>query len=308
MILSATRLLRTLLFVPLLAWASSAEAQEFKIPADYYSRFSSVQVVADTYSGIGVRDLPLPFKTDVRLSIVKAPTYWDYGLSFKEGRGEIRFGVFYSALQFRASYIPPEGMVFLGLVHGGGGDFAGGYAWRLMENKVRVSAVGGLAFEGDRSAPYIQVAVTDGESFTSGPLQVAFDGTAVATYFPQSGELSQAYNGMVRGTYALTPNLSVYGHHYAQFVFGSAPLAKFDQWPVQLSQLSSTYRFDASGAPVEIGAVKVGVARNWLTDENSVGANVYFRIAGLPALIGVSVSRVFSHNGSQQWVYSFTSM
>lgn len=305
---SLRTLSRFLVALLIFAYGGSSQAQGFKIPSDYYSRFGTIQIVADTNSGLGVRDLPLPFDTDVRVSIVKAPTYWDYGLSFRQGPGEIRFGVFYSALQFRAAFLPSEGMQFLGVVHRGGGDFAGGYAWRVLEQKVRIVAVGGMAFEGTKAEPYLQVAASGGENRTFGALSLGVDGTAVATYFPQTGQLEHAYGATVRGTYSVTPNLSVYGYHYAQFVFGSSPLAMFEQYPAQVSYLGSTYRFDASGAPVEFGALKLGAARNWRLDQNSVAADVYFRVSGLPALVGLSVSCVFNPDGTRKWVYSFASL
>ena len=292
----------------ILVMCYGARAGAWQLPLDYLSRFGSTEVVLSTQEGFGVRFIPLPLDLDLRLSLVKAPTYLDYGLSARKDYGEIRLGVFYSQPQFRVSYLPPSGLQYVGSIKPDYGDFSGGYAWQFLDKKVRVKPMLGVVIDGPRTLPYTLLNVSANESFQGDGYSFSVGAGAEVLAFLNSGNVQQAYSASAFGTYKLTPQVSLFGYHIGQFVNGKADAERLQAYPYQISYLSAAYRMPSTGFPVGLGGLRVSANRSWLNDVTTVTGDVLFRIDGLPALLGPSVGYRWNPDGTRTWIFSLASM
>lgn len=146
----------------LTASAQTSPAGGVQLPADYFGRFGSTQLVASNTDGFGVRYLPLPLKADLRLTLVKAPTYTDYGLSAQLGSLYAATGVFYNVPRAELTNAPASGLQWSGVVQGGASHshFSVGYATQVDGGKVRFLNNVGVAQQGGVTAPYTQSEVS----------------------------------------------------------------------------------------------------------------------------------------------------
>ena len=178
-----------------LALSTFAAAQtspfQFNLPPDYLNRFGGAEPVVSSTDGYGVRGLPLPTPLDLRVSLVKAPTYWDGGLSLRASDTTFRVGRFYNVPTLEITHDPYKGAQFSGVVRGEGGlsVFSGGYASTSWQDRVRVLNNVGVAFKGEVTAPYTRSEVSVGYGQPFGAFNTYVAATARAYTFPLQREV-----------------------------------------------------------------------------------------------------------------------
>ncbi|WP_230271474.1 MULTISPECIES: hypothetical protein [unclassified Deinococcus] len=262
----------------------------FKLPSDYLNRFGSAQFVASTTDGFGVRYLPLPLDRDVRFTLLKAPTYWDYGLTAQFGSLSAALGRFYNVPKAELTSAPGSGLQWSALVQGGASHSHAtvGYATQVWEGRVRFLNNVGVAQQGDVTAAYTQTEVSGGYSRAYGKVNTGLYSTVRMYAFPTQGKAQGSADVTAVIGVPLAAGLNLDASHFERFAVGQTAIGDFGFGRAQSSNASLTYRLP----PAEgfgLGAVRVRATRDWLGKSATADADVAFRIDGLPALMGGSV-------------------
>ncbi|WP_369409112.1 hypothetical protein [Deinococcus arboris] len=285
--------MRVSAFLAALALASSAAAQTsiggFQLPPDYLSRFGSTQAVASSTEGFGVRALPLPLKTNVRLTFVKAPTYVDYGVSAQMGSLSAAVGVFYNVPRAELTSAPAAGLQWSGVVQGKGAHsrFTLGYASQLAEGRVRVLNNVGAAQQGAVTAPYTQTEVSGAYGKVLGSVNTAVYATARMYAFPVQGKAQGSLDTTLALNARLAPGLSLDASHFERFAVGEVAIPDFGLSRYHASAASLAYR--PGGAGFGVGLVRARAGRDWTSKISTLDGDLLLRADGVPVMVGGSV-------------------
>lgn len=275
------------------ASAQTAPAGGFQLPPDYFGRFGSTQLVASSTDGFGVRYLPLPVKADVRLTLVKAPTYTDYGLSAQIGSLSAAAGVFYNVPKAELTNAPAAGLQWSGLVQGGPSHshVSVGYATQVDGGKVRFLNNVGVAQQGAVTAPYTQSEVSAGYGRAIGGVNTGLSTTARLYAFPVQGKAQGSVDVNLALNAPLAQGLTLDANHFERFTVGEVAISDFGLGRYEASAANLTYRLPGQ-ASFGVGAVRARAARDWTGRSSTVDGDVMFRVDGLPVLIGPSIGYV----------------
>ena len=243
------------------ASAQTAPAGGFQLPPDYFGRFGSTQLVASSTDGFGVRYLPLPVKADVRLTLVKAPTYTDYGLSAQIGSLSAAAGVFYNVPKAELTNAPAAGLQWSGLVQGGPSHshVSVGYATQVDGGKVRFLNNVGVAQQGAVTAPYTQSEVSAGYGRAIGGVNTGLSTTARLYAFPVQGKAQGSVDVNLALNAPLAQGLTLDANHFERFTVGEVAISDFGLGRYEASAANLTYRLPGQ-ASFGVGAVRARAA------------------------------------------------
>ncbi|GGB67718.1 hypothetical protein [Deinococcus soli (ex Cha et al. 2016)] len=272
-----------------LASAQTAPAGGFQLPADYFGRFGNTQLVASNTEGFGVRSLPLPLKADLRLTLVKAPTYTDYGLSAQLGSLYAAAGVFYNVPRAELTSAPASGLQWSGVVQGGASHsrFSVGYATQVDGGKVRFLNNVGVAQQGGVTAPYTQSEVSAAYGRTFDRVNTAVYSTARMYAFPVQGKAQGSLDVTLALNAPLAPGLTLDASHFERFAVGEVAIPDFGLGRYESSAATLTYRVPGQ-AGFGVGALRSRTSRDWTNRVTTTDGDLLLNV-GLPVLLGGSV-------------------
>lgn len=325
------------LIVPALLSCSVASAQAtlpfgVRLPSDYFGRFGSIEAVASNTDGYGFRYLPLPFEPDIRLTLLKAPTYLDYGLSTRYKDTTILGGVFYNVGKAQAIHDPWTGLQFgvytelpdvwrKGRTYDPFSKAYVGYAYAPPEGHAWVLNNFGVAAKTTRDdttfevkdtlyAPYWQSIASAWTSKTVDPaVTVRINATARLYAYPLQG-MAQGSLDLTPGVeFRPAPGLSMDFSHLERFAVGEVPMGD-SYGRYQESYANITYRLKPNGDPeLGLGAVRGRVTRTWTSDYTYVYGDIFLRTRYLPTMLGPSVGYRFGPNGTDSmWLFSLVAL
>lgn len=298
----------------MLSLSALAAAQPvFHLPANYLSRFSSTELLASSEAGFGVRYVPLPLTQDIRISVVKAPTYWDYGVSARLNDTSLAAGVFYNVPKLEVTHDPSRGLQFRGLVQGNGATsfFTGGYAFTALGDRVRVLNNVGVGFEGDSvAAPYTQTEVGGGYGRAFGKFNASFGATARVFTFPAQRQAQGSLDFSVSANISPLRGLTLDASHFERFAVGKVTLGALNYGRYEESNASLTYRLPVGSTPpaFTVGALRTRVNRVWTGNVTSVYADLLLRAEVIPSMFGPSVGYQWAADGTGKWLFSLAFM
>ena len=306
-------------------------------PSDYTSRFGNVQAFADSVNGYGVRYFPLPFKVDARLTYISHPLYQEYALSaryadttfavgrFENGDKDAKLGV----AHVEVSHNPYTGLQYGAIYQDQGRSSRLNLGYAVAVGPSRFYGEAGYAFQGTVDAPYLHVEASTGKSRTDGPFTVGAYGTFRSYIFPQAAQLSTDFSASV--TYRPTDYSSVTISDFERFVVGSSTIpdlavARYTKsnldivlnpnvkaGPFSLRNLEYHYQYSFLGTESTANAVgftvRADVASAFVIDltphhdfvagETGVRADLFYRGADLPILVGPSFDYILTPTGSR---------
>ncbi|WP_041227009.1 hypothetical protein [Deinococcus deserti] len=283
------------------------------LPPDYFSRFGGLQPVISNTEGYGVRYFPLPFRQDIRLSVVKAPTYVDVGVTARSNDTSFAIGRFYNTMTFEITRNPYKGVQFGGVVRDNGGlsNFSGGYAFTVLNDRVRILNNVGVAYKGDKAAPYTQSEVSAGYGKAFGKFNTYVAATGRYYLFPMQQQGQASVDLYAAVNVSPVRGLSLDASHFESFTSGTVAIPDFGRGRYEGSTLSATYRL-SSGWPSSVlgfGAVRTRVSRDWTNDYTYVHGDLFLRTDVLPAMVGPSIGYRFGPgNAEGAWLLSLVAL
>lgn len=284
-----------------------AAAQVLQLPTDYFTRFSSTSLVASSVMGFGLQSFPLPLPLDIRVSLVKAPTYNTYGLDMNAKDTTVKAGVFYNNPRFELSYHPDVGGQYVAAFERNAAYFYGGYASRLLDSKVRVVNDIGVVFVNEEGIPFTYHELGAYIRKPMGSFVSALGGTSRIYVYPTEQQYQWSNDVSVSGSYRVSENFSIEGSHLARFVQGKAPA--FNLGDIQNTNLGALYRFTDTGGPLSLGALQARYSRNWLNGNNFIVGDILLGSSYLPVLAGPSIGYEWTDNGqAKRWVFGLASV
>lgn len=280
--------------------AASTPAFGVRFPADYLSRFSSIDPLLENSLGYGIRGFPLPFSQDIRVSLAKRPNYWEYALSTRYQDTLFAVGVFDNGSAATAgipraeiTHDPFRGFQYSGRLQGNGAysRFTTGYAFTVAGDRVRVLNNVGVAFQGDVTAPYTQTEVSGSYGKSFGPLNLNFGTTARLFTFPVQGQLQGSVDLNVGGNVSLARGLTLEASQLERFAAGTVAIPDLNLSRYRQTDAALTYRLPAPTGPsaFSVGGVRTRVTRDWTNDYTYLRNDLLFRSDALPVLVGPSV-------------------
>lgn len=319
MVLNLRRLVAPALLGSVLSVMTTASAQlesvanRLHLPPDYFSRFGGLQPVISNTEGYGVRYFPLPFRQDIRLSVVKAPTYLDVGLTARSNDTSFAIGRFYNTPTFEITRNPYKGVQFGGVVRGNGGlsNFSGGYAFTLLQDRVRVLNNVGVAYKGDKAALYSHSEVSAGYGRAFGKLNTYVTATGRYYLFPMQQEGQASVDFYAAVNVSPVKGLQLDASHFERFVTGAVFIPDFGVGRYEGSTLSATYRLSAGwpSSVLGLGAVRTRVSRDWTNDYTYVHGDLFLRTDVLPAMVGPSIGYRFGPGNKEgAWLLSLVAL
>ncbi|MPY65229.1 hypothetical protein F8S09_00780 [Deinococcus sp. SDU3-2] len=281
----------------------------FQIPPNYLSRFASTELVISTEAGYGVRAFPLLFPQDIRVSVVKAPTYWDYNVSTRVQDTTLAAGVFYNVPRLEVTHDPPKGLQFGGLIQGGGNltKFSAGYAHLLWEDRARLLGNVGVAFVGGNGVPYAQTEATAGYGRSFGKLNTYVGGAARLFAFPVQRDAQGSVDAVVVLNTTPLPGLTLDATHFERFVTGEVAVPAFSLGRYNETKAGVTYRLPGDPA-LGLGAIRTRLSHAWQSDVTTVWGDVLLRLNVLPSLVGPSVGYQWTPDGKGRWLISLVTL
>lgn len=294
----------------------------YSLPQDYFNRFGSTTIVASNYTGsmgYGVRYFPLPIQPDIRLSLVKRPNYWEYGLytryndtTFQVGRFDAGDTATIGVPRIELSRDPYKGTQFSAYIQDPAhvSRFSAGYATTVLNNRARLLNNVGVAFQNDVIAPYTYSELSGGYSHAVNPkFRVGFWSTARAYTFP----LQRSYEASADVTPNLWLNpvdgLELTASHLERFVVGSQPVTvipDFDLARYRESNAALSYRFKAT-QDFSLNMLRTRVTRDWTNERTYLYNDVLFRFNALPVLIGPTVGyQWWKDTSSNRFLFGFS--
>ncbi|WP_243398314.1 hypothetical protein [Deinococcus koreensis] len=305
----------------LLTSAASAQAAAptgFKLPSGYMGRFGSSEVTVSNETGFGARYLPLPFDPDIRVSLVRQANYWEYNLSSRLNDTTLAGGVYFNGYaavsgipRVEWTRSPQRGLQYSALIQGNGphSHLSGGYAFLVLEDRVRVLNTVGVALQGDVAAPYLQNEIGGGLSKTFGPVSTYTGATTRLYAFPVQGQVQGSVDLYLAANYSPVPALTLSASHFERFAAGSVAIPDFGVGRYEESAFTATYRLPATEQPVGLGALRTRVNRNWTSDYTYVRGDLLLDIKGLPSMVGPSIGYQFGPAGKDtRWLMSLVSL
>ncbi|MFC0618848.1 hypothetical protein ACFFF0_12765 [Deinococcus budaensis] len=308
------RLGTTLLLSALAASTAAAQSTpSLKLPANYLSRFGSTELVVSTESGYGVRYFPLMFDQDIRISLVKAPTYWDYNISTRTNDTTLAAGVFYNKPRLEITRDPSKGVQYSGLLQGRGAysKVSGGYAFTVSKDRVRVLNNVGVAITPTVAAPYTQSEVSGGYGKSFGKLNTYVGSTARLYTFPVQKQLQGSFDAVAVANISPVKGLTLDASHFERFVGGQVAVPDFGLGRYQESNVGVTYRLPGAGAAsgFGVGAVRSRLTHTWQNDYTYLRGDLLLNVGFIPSLFGPSVGYQWSPTGKDnKWLISLVTL
>ncbi|MDL2345769.1 hypothetical protein QOL99_16680 [Deinococcus sp. MIMF12] len=293
--------------------AGTAGAQSslmgFQIPPNYLSRFASTELVISTEAGYGVRALPLLMSQDVRISVVKAPTSWDYNVSTRVQDTTLAAGVFYNVPRLEVTHDPAKGLQYGGLMQGKGNlsKFSAGYAHLLWENRARLLGNVGVAFVDGDGVPYTQTEATAGYGRSFGKLGMYVGGAARLFAFPVQQDAQGSVDAVAVLNVSPLPGLTLDATHFERFVTGEAAVPAFGLGRYNETNAGATYRLPGDAA-FGVGAVRTRLSHAWQSDVTTLRGDLLLRLSVLPSLVGPSVGYQWTPDGQGRWLVSLVTL
>ncbi|MCP2015733.1 hypothetical protein L1280_002909 [Deinococcus sp. HSC-46F16] len=286
----------------------------FQIPPNYLSRFASTELVISTEAGYGVRAFPLLMSQDIRVSVVKAPTYWDYNVSTRVNDTTLAAGVFYNVPRLEVTHDPSKGLQYGGLLQGGGNltKFSAGYAHLLWENRARLLGNVGVAFVGGDGVPYAQTEASAGYGRSFGKLNTYVGSTARLFAFPVQQEAQGSVDAVVVLNTTPLPGLTLDATHFERFVTGEVAVPAFGLGRYNETNAGVTYRLPGDsalgGGAFGVGAVRTRLSHVWQSDVTTLRGDLLLRLSVLPSLVGPSVGYQWTPDGQGRWLVSLVTL
>lgn len=295
------------------AAAQSSPLSGLRLPANYMSRFGSTELVLSSEAGYGVRAFPLMSPLDIRLSLVKAPTYWDYSVSTRLNDTTLAVGTFYNTPRLEVTRDPATGFQYSGFLQGKGqlSRVSGGYAFTVAQGRVRVLNNVGVAIDPTRAAVYSQSEVGGGYGKSFGKLNTYFGSTARLYTFPMQRQMQGSLDAVVAASVSPVTGLTLDASHFERFVGGEVAVPAFGFGRYQESNASVTYRLPVSATPPAfmVGAVRSRLTHTWQNDYTYLRNDILFRLDALPSLVGPSIGYQWSPTGKDnKWVFSLVTL
>ncbi|WP_309571276.1 hypothetical protein [Deinococcus sp.] len=299
--------------------AQPAQAQSFfHLPSNYMSRFGTSEIAYTTETGYGVRYIPLPTDPDIRLSVVKQANYWEINAGSRVNDTTLSGGVYFNGYtapegipRMEYTHNPDLGLQYSALVQGGGlhSHLSGGYAFRTLENRVRVLGVIGVATQQDIVAPYAQTEVAGGVGKTFGVVNTYLGATVRASAFPVQGQALGNLDVYVAASSNPLKGLTLSASHFERYAVGSVPLPDFGISRYEESTLTALYRFPKQDRLLSPGALRVRASRNWTAGYTYVWLDAVLDVRGLPSLVGPGVGYQFGPNGTDsRWLITLITL
>lgn len=295
-----------------------AQAPLLRLPNNYMSRFGSSEVAYTTATGYGVRYIPLPTDPDIRLSVVKQANYWEINAGSRVNDTTLAGGVYFNGYGAAAgiprmeyTHNPDLGVQYSALVQGSGlhSHLSGGYAVRVLGNRVRVLGTAGIATQADVVAPYTQAEVAGSVDRTFGKVNASAGATVRTSLFPAQGQALGNVDLYVAASSSPLPGLSLAASHFERFVVGSVPLPDFGMGRYEESSAWALYRWPATGHLISLGGVRGRAGRNWISGYTTVWADVLLDVRGLPNLMGPGVGYQFGPDGKDsRWLVTLVTL
>ncbi len=315
-----SHLSRTLLATSLLGVLPAAGAQVtpggsslfgLKLPPNYFNRFDRMEVLASNTDGYGARFLPVPVAADLRITLVKTPTAFTYGLGTQIGNLSVLVGVFGGVPRAEMNQSLSSGFQWNGLVQGKGAlsRFAVGYSHAGDAGRFRLLNAVGVAAASGVDAPYSYSEVSDFAPRSFGKLNTAVGLTGRLYTFPLQMDAQASFDLNLSANYSPLPGLVLEASHLERGVAGSVPIGDFGLGRVQASNFAVTYRLAGPDTALRLGAVRSRVARNWTGDTTSVVGDVFLRTSALPSMLGPSVGYWWGPGGKDgHWMISLVAL
>lgn len=286
-------------------------------PPDYFSRFGSIEVLASSTSGFGVRAFPLPTPLDLRVSLAKRPNYWEYALSTRQKDTTFLIGVLDNGdtatagrPRLEITHDPWKGFQFSGVAQGPGfhSRASVGYATLLANDRVRFVNDIGVAFQNEVVAPYTHSEIGGGYSQPiSNKVNAGIQVTGRLYTFPTH----QKYQGSVDITPSIevrpTPQLTLQASHMERFVNGQVAIPDLNLTRYQETNASLSYRLGGT-ADFSVGMLRTRVKEAWREKQTYLYNDVLFRVAALPVLVGPSIGYQWDQNNkaNTRWIFSLS--
>jgi hypothetical protein len=310
-------------------------------PADYASRFGSVQAFADSSTGYGVRFFPLPFKADARLTYISHPKYQEYGLSvryadttFAAGRyqndaADATLGV----AHLEVTHNPYTGWQYGGIYQDTGRSSRLNLGYAVTDGPVRLYSELGYAWQGTADAPYLHSELSGGKSVTEGPYTFGAYATGRSYVFPQAAQFS--IDVSASATIRPTSYSSFTVSQFERFAVGESPIPDLAVGRYTQTNLDAVLNPNAKAGPFSLRNVEYHFQRSFLAPTVAVSAvsttlraeiapflvldvtphhdfvasstgfraDVFYRSPDVPVLIGPSFDYILSPSGNR-WVIS----
>lgn len=298
--------------------ASADQVFGVHLPDGYLGRFSSIEAVVSNTDGYGVRYLPLPLDPDIRITLLKTPTYWDYGLTANYAGISMGAGVFYNVGKVYAQHDPWTGWqwgVYTELPdllrpNSGTAPFSKAYVgYAFAQDAARVMSNFGVAAlktprNGDTwiVGPYWQVVGSYDKGKDLDPsVNVGINVTGRFYAYPLQGQAQGSLDITPRLQLRPLPGFTVDVSHLERFVQGEVQMG--DSYArYQESNATLTYRLKYATDPAfNLGALRARVTRNWTGDYTYVRGDVFFRSNALPVMVGPSIGYQFGPNGADSY-------
>ena len=256
----------------------SAQAQGFKLPADYSKRFGSTAAVYDgTHSLYGVRYLPLPTPLDLRIVYVNRPAYSEYGLQARFKEATLLAGNFEGGgsgiRTLKFDYFPATGFQTTSLIQGSDikkehylnySQFGYAQGWKT----VRLTSAAGYGFNGTKSGAYLAWVLSDSRTFKAGQavglpgVKFTVSASSRLWLYPVLGQIynSTTLSGKLGGQ--ITDKLSASVSHLERWAVGNDVLG-FGYADYRESRLNTQYQINASLGPVTLRSAQFSAYRIW---------------------------------------------
>lgn len=295
------------------AAAQTSSVLGLRLPPNYLSRFGSTELVLSSEAGYGVRYFPLMSPLDIRLTLVKAPTYWDYSVSTRLNDTTLAAGTFYNVPRLEVTRDPYKGFQYSGFFQGKDqySRVSGGYAFTVAQDRVRVLNNVGVAIAPTLAAVYTQSEVGGGYGKAFGKVNTYFGSTARLYTFPMQKQMQGSFDAVAVASVSPLSGLTLDASHFERFVGGKVAVPAFGLGRYQESNASVTYRLPVGATPpaFTVGAVRSRLTRTWQNDYTYLRNDVLFRLDALPSLVGPSIGYQWSPKGDDnKWVFSLVTL
>lgn len=302
----------------LLLPVASAQAEpgpRFGVPTDYFSRFGGAAPIFEVndkndLTRVGLSGVPLPTAYDLRFTVAKRPTTWDYSLSTRMNDTTYLIGIENDVRRLEVTHNPYTGPQFTGLLREKGvSELSGGYAQTALDGKVYILNKAGLAASGDIFTPFSYSQV--GATFTEQVGKVNFRVSPIArlNLYPVEQAAHSSAEVTVAATTALTPQLLLEASHIERFAAGKSVIPEYGFGRVQETNLYATYRLPYTTDPAfTVGAVRGGYTHNWQTDWNYFKGDLLLRSSAIPVMFGPRAEYRMAPDGTSSWVYSLVTL
>lgn len=312
------------LVLPLLAFSGSiALAQSgatsspspFGVPSNYFSRFGGLSPILELDdkndpSHIGLTGVPLPTEYDLRFTVAKRPTTWDYSLSTRYNDTTYLIGTENDIKRIEVTHNPYTGAQFTGLLREKGlSELSGGYAQTALDGKVYFLNKAGLAASGQVFTPFAYSQVGGNVNQQVGKVSFRVSPLARIYLYPVEAETHSSAEVTFVATVPVTPQLLLEASHLERFAAGKSVIPEYALGRAQETNLYATYRLPYDTDPAfTLGAIRGGYTHNWQNDWNYFRGDVLLRSNALPIMFGPRAEYRLAPDGKGTWVYSLVTL